>query len=152
MAGFVSLFLPRYPHFVSSTCCRHSFITAGAWAGIALVFCAVISRLLFFLEGVGHQAGLANLLLLLGGHFHHAFTVFFSLWVCLQGSFWIFWRRGKSSIIGMYCVGGSRCRGLGLSLSVFLLGEYQRRGKAGIQTVTRSVGSGSRHTLHLEIT
>lgn len=84
-----SFFYPCYLHFVSSTRCKHSFITAGAWAGIALVFCAVIRRFLFFLEEVGHQAGLADLLLLLGGLFHHAFTVFFSLWLCLQGSFGI---------------------------------------------------------------
>lgn len=54
----------------------------------------------------------------------------------------------------VYCVGvgGSRCRGLGLSLSVFLPGEYQGRVKAEIRTVIRSVGYGSLHTLHLEIT
>lgn len=36
--------------------------------------------------------------------------------------------------MGMSCVGmgGSRCRGLDLSLAVFLLGAYQRRGTAGI--------------------
>lgn len=34
------------------------------------------------------------------------------------------------SRVGM---GGSRCRGLDSSLSVFLLGEYQRRRTAGIE-------------------
>lgn len=76
----------------------------------------------FLLE---HQAGLANLLLLPDGYLHHRFAVLFSLWVCLQRSFWIFWSREKNSVLGKYCVdvGGNRCRVLGLFLSTFFLGE-----------------------------
>lgn len=92
MVVFSSLFLPLLPKF-----CLFYLLQAQfhySWCRTRHSFgVAVIGRLLFFLEELGHQAGLANLLLLLllgGLHFHHAFTVLFFLWVCLQGSFWIF--------------------------------------------------------------
>lgn len=64
-----------------------------------------IGRSVFIL---GHQAGLANLLLLLDGYLRHGFTVLFSPWVCLQRSLWIFWSREKNFILGMYCVAVGR--------------------------------------------
>ena len=84
---------------------RHSFgISCPHWWALVHV-----RRSVFIL---GHQAGPANLLLLLDGYLHHGFTVVFSLWVCLQRSFWIFWSREKDYILGRYCVGigRNRCR------------------------------------------
>ncbi len=39
---------------------------------------------------LGHQAGLANLLLLLDSYLHHRFAVLIAPWVCLQRSLRIF--------------------------------------------------------------
>lgn len=74
---------------------------------------------------LGHQAGLANLLLLLDSYLHHRFAVLIALWVCFQRSLWIFWSRKKNSVLGTYCVDveGMRCWVLGLFLSTLFLGE-----------------------------
>lgn len=100
---------------------------------------------------LGHQAGLANLLLLLDGYLHHGFTVLFSLWVCLQRSFWIFWSREKNYILGTYCVGvgGNRCRVLGWSFSIVAGGV---EGKGWYMYNYWISGYGCLHTLHLVIT
>lgn len=52
MEVFILISPPHYLNIDSSACCRRSFITAGAGAGIASVFRAPIGGLLFTFEEV----------------------------------------------------------------------------------------------------